>query len=207
MSDVAGGDPPLELQAKVRRALADAGVDASDPAVRAAVVASITPPAAEDRRLTAAQKTHMALELRAAGADYREIARLVGWKSAASAHRAVMNALAALQAEPAEALRDLELTRLDAMLSGGLWRRARTGELAAIDRVLRIMAERRRYVPGLEVPVAKEMTGPDGGPMVVELSIPEPDMAGTRVIPEGQLAELSAGAIEVAAADPAPPKR
>ncbi len=170
MTDV---DPALAA-AEVARAVAEAGIDLSDPGARQAVMAALNP-AGPDRRITAAERARYALELRYAGATYEDIARLVGWKSKGAAHKAVTKALREVSRERAEDVRTLELGRLDALLAGGLFRRARAGEPVAIDRVLSIMDRRRRYVPGLEVPVGAEITGVEGGPLVVELAIPMPE--------------------------------
>jgi hypothetical protein len=57
-------------------------------------------------------------------------------------------------------VRELELTRLDAMLLP-LWRRVQAGEEKAIDRALRIM-ERRARLLGLDAPTRGELSGPEG---------------------------------------------
>ena len=84
-----------------------------------------------------------ALELHLAGATYESIARAVGYASRSGAHKAVREALDALGgAGHADGTSvDTELARLDAMLTG-LWPKARRGDVAAVDRVLRI-GERR----------------------------------------------------------------
>lgn len=191
----AGGDEALNLQ--VRRALGQLGLDTSDPATRAAIVAAVSEPRI-DRRLSAAEKQRYALELRASGATYEEVARLVGWKSVGSAHKAVMKALKDMRREPVEELRTLELARLDAMLAGGLYTRARRGDVGAIDRVLRIMETRRRYVPDLEVESKSGGLPGADQPLIVELSIPSPDMTAVAV-PEHELAERGAGVIDARA--------
>jgi hypothetical protein len=54
-------------------------------------------------------------------------------------------------AEDVEAVRRLEIERLDRMLLG-VWPRAQAGDDHAIQSVLALMARRARYVPSLEVP-------------------------------------------------------
>ena len=109
-----------------------------------------------------AVKRRKALELHLAGATYQAIADTVGYSSKATAHSAVQKAL-----EEAHAAVDLsgasssELARLDAMLTG-LWAKARKGDVAAIDRVLRIEERRAQILTreGREVPesTVKEAT-------------------------------------------------
>ncbi len=85
-----------------------------------------------------------ALELRKAGASYEQIATKLGYPDAAAAHTAVQHALG----EAAESERDtpaLELERLNALLMG-LWAKARQGNIAAVDRVLRIQDRRAKLL-------------------------------------------------------------
>lgn len=87
-------------------------------------------------------KRDKALELHLAGATYEAIAQAVGYASKSSAHDAVQEALKARAASPSAAdAVQLEVARLDAMLTG-LWAKARRGDVAAVDRALRI-GERR----------------------------------------------------------------
>ena len=57
------------------------------------------------------------------------------------------------------------MARLDGMLEK-LWPKARRGEVAAVDRVLKI-SERRAKLLGIEAPVRIETTGKDGKPIEV----------------------------------------
>lgn len=194
-------------QALVRQALLETGIDLDNPAHRAAVLsaAAQVPEPRRDRRLTAAEKARRALELRTQGLPYEEIAELCGWKSKSAAHKAVTRALAELAQEPAEELRALELRRLDEMLAGLIWR-ARLGENTAVDRVLKIMQERRRYVPGVEVPATHELTGPGGGPLAVSFTLPPVERPAP--IAEHELADRAeAGALPASPFPDAPPRR
>jgi hypothetical protein len=113
-----------------------------------------TTPAAIER----AKRRGQALELRAAGRKYREIADALGYSSPQHAHRDVKTELDALVKEPAMDVLAEELDRLDKMLQG-LWSEARRGNIHSVDRVLRIMERRARYL-GLDAPdrVAVEAT-------------------------------------------------
>jgi hypothetical protein len=93
---------------------------------------------AKDRQ----ERNQRALELHLAGATYERIAQVLGFASKATAHKAVKDALAARPLpEEGEDPATVELARLDAMLVG-LWPQARKGNVAAVDRVLKI-SERR----------------------------------------------------------------
>ncbi len=111
---------------------------------------------ASERQLSAAEKRVKALEYKRAGKNYREIARLVGWRSPASAHDAVMKALRETMQEPADELRQVEGDRLD-----WLWRkvveRIEVDHLWAVDRALKIM-ERRAALLGLDTSGADDPT-------------------------------------------------
>jgi len=82
-----------------------------------------------------------ALELRKAGASYAQIAEQLGYRSASGAHKAVTAALKATLKEPADAVRELEVLRLDSALLA-IWRRVQAGDEKAIDRLLAIMKRR-----------------------------------------------------------------
>jgi hypothetical protein len=68
--------------------------------------------------------------------------------------------------ESADALRDLQDERLNRLLAG-LWNQAATGDVAAVDRVLKIM-ERQARLHGLDAPTRTEVSGADGAPIQVQ---------------------------------------
>lgn len=182
---------PVALAADVRRALAQAlaerGLDSASPEVRSAIVEALTERPL-DRKLKAAEKRALALDLRTHGATYREIAKLVGFAGPGAAHKSVMVAIEQIPRESAEAVRQVAVERLEGILSGGLYRKAKGGDIKAIDRVLKVMRETRRYIPGVEVPVSAELTGAGGGAIIVELNIPDP--VPVAAVPQGELAGL-----------------
>jgi DNA-binding transcriptional regulator LsrR (DeoR family) len=103
-----------------------------------------------------------ALELRRLGFGYREIAAHLGI-GRTRAHQLVTHAMEESRAQVAEAvdaIKALEISRLDGMLRG-LWPNARKGGLGAVDRVLKIM-ERRAKLLGLDAPVRISATNKDG---------------------------------------------
>jgi hypothetical protein len=112
-----------------------------------------------------------ALELRRMGKGFEEIAQLIG-VGKSQAHRYVVAGLAAARAQivaSADELKAEEISRLDGMLTA-LWPKARKGEVAAVDRVLKI-GERRAKLLGIEAPVRIETTGKDGAPIAVTSSV------------------------------------
>jgi vacuolar-type H+-ATPase subunit H len=116
-------------------------------------------------RIKALEDQQKALELRRMAKGYQEIAHALGI-GVATAHRHVQSALAESRAQisaEADELRSEELSRLDAM-TAGLWPRARKGEAAAVDRMLKIM-ERRAKLLGLDAPERRELSGAGGGPI------------------------------------------
>ena len=131
----------------------------------------------EPRNIQAREREAEALELRKAGATYRQIgARLR--ISAQAAHKRVTEALrgiAETTGEKAEEVRSLEMHRLDTMLLG-LWSKARTGDVAAIDRVVKIM-QRRADMLGIDAASKHEVTGKDGRSIRIEDARTE--LAGT----------------------------
>jgi hypothetical protein len=89
-----------------------------------------------------------ALRLRQAGFGYDEIAVRVGYKNRGGAFKAVARALKLTLKEPTEAVRTIELERLDKLIKA-LWEKSEKGDFGAIDRVIKIM-ERRARLLGLD---------------------------------------------------------
>lgn len=108
-------------------------------------------PAAIDR----AKRRSQALELRAAGRKWREIADALGYSSPQHACRDGRKALNELTEAPAREVLAEELDRLE-KLTQAVWKAARGGDVNAIDRVLRIMERRARYL-GLDSPEKLEV--------------------------------------------------
>lgn len=100
--------------------------------------------------IAAVERQRQALELRKAGLSYVAIAERLGYANHTGALKAVKSALRSLVREPAEELIEVEVNRLDDMLAG-LWLEARKGNVAKIDRVLKIM-QRRAELLGLDAP-------------------------------------------------------
>ena len=107
------------------------------------------------RRIAAAERQRLALELRKAGVTFEEIANQLGY-SKAGAYKAVTSALQKTLQEPADEVRTLAVTRLDKLLTA-MWPQARQGNQGAVDRVLRI-EERRAKLLGLDAPTRTDVT-------------------------------------------------
>jgi hypothetical protein len=111
-----------------------------------------------------ALKQKRAMELLLAGATYTQIAEQLGLTHRGSAHHLVKDALLATIAPVADEVRATELARLDRLLLA-VWSQAITPapyQLLAIDRVLKIMAQRCLYIVGLKVPDRVAEVRPDG---------------------------------------------
>ncbi len=82
---------------------------------------------------------------------------------------------------------ELEITETDTLKGSSISRTQKKRQLEAIATSQKLLAEMRKYVPGLEVPVRQEVSGPDGGvPFQVVLSMPAQD-PNTEVIDEDDL--------------------
>lgn len=97
------------------------------------------------RRMTAAEKRKKALDLRRAGWSFDDIAADVGYASKGAAHNAVRIAIKDITRESATELLELELSRLDDLMAGA-YESARNGDLFAIDRVLKIIDQRAKFL-------------------------------------------------------------
>ena len=109
--------------------------------------------ASKPRNLAARLRGQQAIKLRMAGATLNDIAKQLGFKSDAGAYKSVMRELeATAQAQGAgtEAVRQLELKRLDQM-QFPLWPAVLSGDTTATTTALRIQ-ERRASLLGLDAP-------------------------------------------------------
>jgi hypothetical protein len=88
--------------------------------------------------------TLQALGLRASGATYRQIGDALGIDKT-TAWRLVQQESESIIRESAAEVLELELTRLD-RLQMGIWAEAISGDLAAVDRVLKIMEMRAKLL-------------------------------------------------------------
>ena len=96
-------------------------------------------------RKIAAEKRAEALELRAMGYNYQAIADEVGYGSRGAAHKAVAQELRNIPREAAEQARELELGRLDDLQMAAM-NGAMSGDLFAIDRVVKIVESRAKLL-------------------------------------------------------------
>ena len=126
-----------------------------------------------EQEVKAYERQKEALSLRLVGLSYDAIDERLGFANRSGAFRAVQAALKKTLQEPADELRTLELERLDSMLLP-MMAQAKKGNQGAVDRVLRIM-ERRAKLLGLDAPTKQEITGSDGGPVVIAIGGIDPD--------------------------------
>ena len=105
-----------------------------------------------------AERKKNALELRLAGASYRDIAQALE-VSPATALQDCKEALADIPAQQADEMRTVELSRLD-RLQRAVWPRAIKGDLQAVDRAIKII-DRRAKLFGLDAPQQVQITAND----------------------------------------------
>ena len=110
------------------------------------------------REYDRAERKRNALELRLAGASYRDIAQALE-VSPATALQDCKEALADIPAQQADEMRTVELSRLD-RLQRAVWPRAVKGDLQAVDRAIKII-DRRAKVFGLDAPQQVQITAND----------------------------------------------
>ncbi len=122
--------------------------------------------AATPQKMAVAERRALAVELRKQGGTYRQIADQLRQLPGVSenydhtqAHNDVMEELKRIKekaSEDAEAVRTLELARLDELFIG-MFARAKQGDYAAFDRVMILMNQRAKYLP-VTVPVEQKVT-------------------------------------------------
>lgn len=111
------------------------------------------------------QRRTKAVQLRAAGLTWEEVAQKSGFSSKQAAQKSVMDLLKAKQSQAAEDYKIFELERLDQMTMG-LAPKAFKGDPRSVDSMLRIMERRARYL-GLDVPAEHNISSGDGTVTVV----------------------------------------
>lgn len=101
------------------------------------------------------EKERKVLEMRLAGITFELIAKQVGFASAGACYNAYKRALIRTLQEPADAVREAELARLDRLMQG-VWTQALRGENRSVESVLKIM-DRRAKLLGLDAPVKQQV--------------------------------------------------
>jgi hypothetical protein len=105
---------------------------------------------ATPKQVEIAQRRAQALELRAMGLTYEQIAERLKYGSRSAAHRDIQIALEELVEAPAKELVAEELSRLERLLQG-VWAEARKGDVQKVGTVLKILDMRAKYL-GLYAP-------------------------------------------------------
>jgi len=112
--------------------------------------------ARKGKHIEARERERVAMELRKAGATYQQIGAQMG-VSDVTAYRVIRRAVERLNklvGDEATGMRRLELERLDQIMLS-IWPHVKRGNLQAIDRALKCMERRSRYL-GLDQPVKIE---------------------------------------------------
>ena len=99
-------------------------------------------------------------ELLAQGLSLSMIAKQVGVTSSTIAkdRDRILNRLKSETIQDVSKYRDLEMARLDTALEN-LWERVLSGDLQAVDRLLKIQDQRAKCIPDLQGPTKIEVTG------------------------------------------------
>ncbi|MGW5267243.1 hypothetical protein ACWEQ4_01200 [Rhodococcus sp. NPDC003994] len=106
--------------------------------------------------ITRAETQAKVLQYRQLGIDYRTIADKLDI-SKSTAQRMAAEAIAEITREPAQLVVDIELARLDQLLSV-VYRDALQGDLKALGAVMKIMERRAKYL-NLDAAVAPDTSG------------------------------------------------
>jgi Homeodomain-like domain len=96
-------------------------------------------------RALAASRRARAIELRAAGLTYQQIAAELGYANRGTVCRIVSDALNSQTVEAVDELRSLEVARLDT-LQLALWPAATEGDVQAVSTITRIIMARSRLL-------------------------------------------------------------
>jgi DNA-binding phage protein len=135
-----------------------------------------------------ADKQTQALALRRQGLSYKEIATAMGLRQGRSAWLHVHNGMRAMLIEPAEAVRNLERARYDA-LQAAYWEKALDGDIGAATLILKVFT-RRAALEGLDAPTKTALTSPDGSKDHLEDALANNDQAHIEATLQAQQAFL-----------------
>jgi hypothetical protein len=113
-------------------------------------------PGTSPRAIAARDRQIHALQLRRSGATFQQIAEQLGYAHRSNARKAIQAALDGALSDEADALRALDLDRLD-RLQLAHWPRATSGDVKATETVLKVMQHRAKLL-GLYAPVQREVT-------------------------------------------------
>jgi len=150
------------------------------------------------KAIKAAETALRALELRKAGATYETIAQMLGYASKSTAFTAVNRIMSQTKREATKEAFEMELRRLDDLMMT-LWPLARAGDnMAAIDRVLRIM-ERRAKLLGLDAPEKSQQQIQQ----IIRVQYEDVQFQPTEFEPDVPLPQLNAPTVEVVYEDEA----
>jgi len=92
-----------------------------------------------------AQRRLRALELRAAGYSYAQIAQMLGYRSKAGAWDAVQRAIGSIEREDAKNLLAIELERLDTA-QRAIWEKVHAGDVSAVRALVSIIQTRAKLL-------------------------------------------------------------
>jgi len=143
--------PPSAPPAELAEELSAVGSDSSStiPAASANPLSEASSPSARPRATAKSQGraelARQVLELRLAGFTYEEVRHILGLKSDWQVWNLQQRALKQFAHERPSQLRQLDVARLDRLIRG-LWRKAVQGDLPALDRVIKLLNQRERYV-------------------------------------------------------------
>lgn len=133
-------------------------------------------------RVEAAFKQALAMRLRIKGYDYSEIARKMGITSengSQLAYQLVMAGIKAVRHETAEQMREVEITRLDALNSiawAAIQKASKRGDVKAVSTAVNSLvrlSDRRAKLMGLDAPVKYDLLMSEARKMAASLEMPE----------------------------------
>lgn len=110
-----------------------------------------------ESKTAVAERERQAVELWKAGLTYEDIARQVGWADSESARKAILRVINRNTISDLDERRSQHLARLEGMYRALAAKIAR-GDEKAIEAALKILAQERKYIGGLEVPAQMDVT-------------------------------------------------
>lgn len=118
-----------------------------------------------EKQLARAHKREAVLKTRLEGKTWEEVAKIHGYAHKKGPWALVHNTIISIYKDSAIEYMEATLARLEQLLDA-VWDPALEGDLSAHEQARKIIADQRKML-GIDRPVRQEVSGPDGGPMLI----------------------------------------
>lgn len=131
-----------------------------------------------EKRLRLAEKKAAVLKTRLSGKTWAETAEIHGYAHKKGPWQLVHSTIVSIYKKSAIQYMETTLARLEQLL-GAVWDPAMSGDVYAHEQARKIIADQRKML-GIDRPVRQEVSGPEGGPMLISAADLEKKLSAIR---------------------------